>query len=379
MRGGEKVLEALCDLLPEADLFTLVCDPQAVSEKLRARRIVTSFIDSMPFARRRFRAYLPLFPLAAEQLDLTGYDLVLTSDASVVKAVRPPAGSQHVCYCHSPPRYIWDMYDLYRRREAGFIRSLLMPPVAHYLRHVDHLAAQRVDRFLANSRAVAARIAQHYRRPSRVIHPPVETTYFAAARRRPENFYLFVGQLVAYKRADLAVSAMSALGRKLIVVGDGPQRRRVQRLAGRTVQFTGWLPDEQLRDLYARCRGLVFPNEEDFGIVPVEAMAAGAPVIALGRGGALETVDHGVTGLHFGMESVEGLIDAIRRFEAIEDRFDPQACREQARRFDRRVFLAGMGRFLEEVTAGRCTTAGPCPAEDAPSGHASQGSANSAS
>lgn len=346
MRGGEKVLEALCDLLPDADIFTLVCDPSRLSDKLRRHRITTSFIQRLPFAPGRFRAYLPLFPMAAWRVDLSSYDLVVTSDASVVKAIRTPPGTRHVCYCHSPPRYLWDLYDLYRREEAGLIRRLLMPPVAHYLRRADFRAAQRVDTFIANSRAVAERIARHYRKPSQVIYPPVETDYYAAAARAPEDYYLFVGQLVAYKKADLAIRAIGGMGRRLLVVGDGPQRRRLAELAGPHMELLGPVSDERLRDLYARCRALIFPNEEDFGIVPVEAMAAGAPVIALARGGALETVVDGVTGLHFSEMTVESLQDAVRRFEERESSFDPAACRAQARRFDRRVFMKEMAELL---------------------------------
>jgi len=351
MRGGEKVLEALCEIFPHADIFTLVCDEARISEKLRRHRIITSFIQRLPFGLRRFRAYLPLFPLAAEQLDLSGYDLVVSSDASLIKAVRAPAGAPHVCYCHSPPRYLWDLYDVYRREEANLLQKLLMPPVAHYLRMADHLAAQRVDHFIANSRAVAARINRHYRRPARVIYPPVDVEFFAQARRAPEDFYLFVGQLVAYKKADLAIQAATQMGRKLVVIGDGPQRARLERLAGPTVRFVGWASDELLRDHYARCRALVFPNEEDFGIVPVEAQAAGAPVIALARGGALETVRDGVTGIHFEAQNTAGLIEAIQRFERSE--FDPQACRENARQFDRSIFLAHMTEFLAPLLEAR--------------------------
>jgi glycosyltransferase involved in cell wall biosynthesis len=352
MRGGEKVLEALCELLPDADLFTLVCDPAQISDRLRRHAIRTSFIQSLPFGRRRFRAWLPLFPLAAEQFDLSGYDLVISSDASVIKGVLTPPTTPHVCYCHSPPRYLWDMYHLYRREEAGRLQRWLMPPVAHYLRLVDHLAAQRVDHFVANSRAVAGRISRHYRRSSRVIYPPVETAWFGGVQRRPAEHYLFVGQLVAYKKADLAIRALGAMGRPLVVVGDGPQRRRLEASAPPCVRFAGRVDDSALRDEYGRCRALIFPNEEDFGIVPVEAQAAGVPVIALGKGGALETVVDGVTGLHFTEATVAGLQDAIHRFETAGAAWDPQACRDNARRFDRAVFLRAMADLIATITGG---------------------------
>jgi len=346
MRGGEKVLEALCDLFPSADIFTLVCDPTRISEKLRRHRITTSFIQRLPLGLKKFRSYLPLFPRAARKLDLSGYDLVISSDASLIKAVRPPAGTPHVCYCHSPPRYIWDLYDLYLREEANLLQRLVMPPLASYLQTADHAAAQRVSHFIANSQTTADRISRHYRRPATVVYPPVDVDYFSAAQRQPGHYYLFVGQLVAYKKADLAIRALSQMARSLIVVGDGPQRQKLGRLAGSVVQFAGRVSDEKLRDYYARCRALIFPNEEDFGIVPLEAQAAGAPVIALARGGALETVRNGVTGIHFDEQTPASLIDAIRRFEAGENKFDPDACRANARQFDRSIFFSRMSEFL---------------------------------
>lgn len=363
MRGGEKVLEALCELFPAADIFTLVCDEGRISEKLRRHRIITSFIQRLPMGLTKFRGYLPLFPMAAGQWDFAGYDLVLSCDASLVKAVHVPEGTPHVCYCHSPPRYLWDLYELYRSREASAVQRLLMPMVAKYLRGVDYRAAQRVTHFIGNSRAVADRIRRHYGREAMVVYPPVETGYYGEGLRGQgakgprekgdEGYYLFVGQLVAYKRADLAVEAMAELGRRLVVVGDGPQRGRLERMAGGGVTFAGAVSDDQLRELYAGCRALLFPNEEDFGIVPVEAQAAGAPVIALAKGGGLETVVDGVTGMYFAKESAAGLVEAVRRFEAMEDRFTVEACRANARRFERGVFVEAMREYLATVMSAR--------------------------
>lgn len=363
MRGGEKVLEALCELFPTADIFTLVCDEGRISEKLRRHRIITSFIQRLPMGVAKFRGYLPLFPMAAGQWDFAGYDLVLSCDASLVKAVRVPEGTPHVCYCHSPPRYLWDLYELYRSREASAVQRLLMPVVAKYLRGVDYRAAQRVTHFIGNSRAVAERIRRHYGREATVVYPPVETGFYEEGLRgqgakgprgkENEGYYLFVGQLVAYKRADLAVEAMAELGRRLVVVGDGPQRGRLERMAEPGVTFAGAVSDERLRELYAGCRALLFPNEEDFGIVPVEAQAAGAPVIALGRGGGLETVVDGVTGVHFAEESAAGLAEAVRRFEALEDRFTVEACRANARRFEKGVFVEAMREYVATVMSAR--------------------------
>ena len=348
MRGGEKVLEALCDLFPNADIFTLVCERDAISEKIRRHRITTSFVQNLPGSPEKFRRYLPLFPRAAARLDLSGYELVISSDASLVKAVRPDRGAQHICYCHSPPRYLWDLYEIYRSEEAGLLQRLAMPLVAPVLRRADFRAAQRVSRFIANSEAVAGRIRRHYGRESVVIHPPVDFDFFSAIERAPEDFYLFVGQLVAYKRADLAVQAFTRSGRRLVVVGDGPQRGRLESMAGPSVHFVGSVSDEVLRSYYGRCRALLFPNEEDFGIVPVEAQAAGAPVIALGRGGAMETVIDGSTGVVFEEESVAGLQKGIERFES--SRFTEDACRANARRFAREVFDQRMREYLSGVT-----------------------------
>lgn len=352
MRGGEKVLEALCDLAPGADIYTIACIPAAISAKLRQHRIHTSLIQRLPFGRRHFRQYLALFPMAVEQFDFSGYDLLISSDACVVKGALTAPDTPHICYCHSPPRYVWDQYALYRAG-AGPIARWLMPPVMHYLRWADHAAAQRVDRFVANSQAVAARIRRHYRRPAEVIHPPVDTDYFGQVRRAPGDAYLFAGQLVGYKRADLAVAACARLRRRLVVVGDGPERRRLEQSAPSNVQFVGRVSDGQLRDYYAMCRALLHPGEEDFGIMAVEAQAAGAPVIALARGGALDSVVDGQTGVLFNQPTVEGLIEAIRRYEAMDEPTAERACRAQAECFDRSVFLARMRALIDDVLAGQ--------------------------
>ena len=247
--------------------------------------------------------------------------------------------------------------DRNRRQVArGRFQRWLMGPVLHHLRLFDQLAAQRVDVFVANSRTVAARIARYYRRSALVIHPPVATDYFAAARREPEDFYLFAGQLTAYKQPRLTIEACVAAGRPLIVVGDGPERRTLARRGYPNVTFTGWVSDETLREHYARCRALLFPGEEDFGIVPVEAQAAGAPVLALARGGALESVIDGATGLFFRQPAVDELVGAIHRFERDPARFEPDLCRQNARRFDRSVFLERMSELLDKTLAASLET-----------------------
>jgi glycosyltransferase involved in cell wall biosynthesis len=360
MRGGEKVLEAFCELFPQAVIFTLVCDPPSISDKIRRHRIVASFLQKLPGSPSRFRAYLPLFPMAAARLDLCGYDMVITSDASLIKAIRVPRGTPHVCYCHSPPRYLWDFYDLYRREEAGLLQRMAMPVISPLLRKADYRAAQSIDHFIANSAAVAERIRRHYQRDATVIYPPVDVDYFTASPRQPEDFYLFVGQLVAYKRADLAIAAFARLDRRLIIVGDGPQRHRLEASAPKNIRFIGWTTDEELRSYYARCRSLIFPNEEDFGIVPVEAQAAGAPVIAFAKGGALETVFDGQTGVHFSDPTPAGLQAAITRFESIAPTLSPTACLANSRRFSREIFTQRIREFLTTVVPARLTESLGC-------------------
>src|SRR5260363_128404 len=280
MRGGEKVIEALCDMYPQADIFTHVYAPDMVSEKIRAHRIVPTFINSLPRAARMYKNYLPLMPLALEQLDLRGYDLIISSESGPAKGIIPPPGALHVCYCHTPMRYIWNMYHEYRDG-AGALTRLLMPPLSHYLRMWDVSSAARVDSFVANSTTVAGRIRRYYGADSHVIHPPVDTEAFSPLPAAElGDFYLMAGELVAYKRPDLAIRAFNEMKLKLVEIGGGEMLQEVRRLAGPTITVLGSQPFSVLKDHYARCRALIFPGEEDFGMVPVEAMASGRPVIA---------------------------------------------------------------------------------------------------
>jgi glycosyltransferase involved in cell wall biosynthesis len=338
MRGGERVLEALCELYPQADIYTHAYDPSAIQGPIREHRIRTTFVDRLPMARRHYKKYLPLMPLALEQLDLREYDLVISSESGPAKGVLTRPGQVHLCYCHTPMRYAWDMHREYAEQSGAPMR-LLAAPVMHYMRLWDVAAANRVDDFAANSRNVAGRIAKHYRRPARVIHPPVDVEAFAATGEAdPDGPYLFVGQLVRYKRADLAIRACASLGRRLVVVGEGEDKRALERLAGPSVEFRGRLEGTELARAYRDCRALLFPGEEDFGIVPVEAMAAGRPVIAFGRGGALETVVEDESGLFFHEASAESLKEAILRFESMESRFDWKKIANHAKSFDKAVF-----------------------------------------
>lgn len=345
MRGGEKVLEHMLRLFPQADIFTHVYAPDAVSELIRSRRVTTSFIDRLPAARRRYRSYLPLMPMALEQLDLRGYDLILSSESGPAKGVIPPPESAHLCYCHSPMRYLWNMFHDYRER-AGPLTRLMMPPLAHYLRNWDAVSAQRVDRFAANSHTVARRVRRYYGRDADVVNPPVDVADFERASDL-DDAWLMAGELIGYKRPDLAVEAFNRMGRRLVVIGGGEMLEPLRRMAGPTVEVLGPQPFAELRRRYARCRALIFPGEEDFGLVPVEAMASGRPVIAYGRGGATETVVDGRTGLFFHEPSVEALIEAVRRADRVD--FDPAACVEQASRFSPQNFATRLTRVVDQL------------------------------
>lgn len=366
MRGGERVLEALCDMYPSADIFTHVVIPQAISEKLRQHRIKTSFISRLPRARYNYKSYLPLMPMALEQLDLRGYDLIISSESGPAKGIIPPPEAVHVCYCHTPMRYIWNMYAEYRA-SAGFFTRACMPLFAHYLRGWDQTASARVDQFVANSRGVAARIRKYYRRSAVVVHPPVDVDSFKPVRRDDiGDFYLMVGELVAYKRPDLAVRAFNKARKRLVVIGGGSMLPTIRRLAGPTVEVLGPQPFERLAECYAKCRALIFPGEEDFGIVPVEAMASGRPVIAYGRGGVLDTVVDGVTGVLFEDQSEDGLLEAVARFEQID--FDSAAIRARAQAFGKARFMREMSAVIEaEIARHRLRGPGaPVPDEVRP-------------
>jgi glycosyltransferase involved in cell wall biosynthesis len=350
MRGGERVLEAVARLISDAPIFTLLARPTELSEALQSRDIRTSFLDRLPGARNHHRNFLPLYPLAARSLDCRGYDVVIISDAALVKGVRTDPGALVLCYCHSPMRSIWELTDAYAA-QLGLLRGTALRCVSHRLRDWDRRAARRVDHFAANSRFVQDRIRRCYARDSEVIYPPVRVPP-VCPERQPEDFYLMVGELAEYKRTDLGVAACAKLRRRLKVIGDGPQMRRLRRLADSNVELLGRATDEEIRHHLSRCRALLFCAEEDFGIVPVEAMAAGCPVIAYARGGACETVLDGRTGLLFGQQTVESVADAIQRFEADAESFDPAYLHARAKQFSNEAFAANF-RVWVDRTAGR--------------------------
>ncbi len=351
MRGGEKVLEALCEMYPQADIFTHVVEPAQLSAPLRNHRIETTRIARLPMARRLYQKYLPLMPRALEELDLTGYDLVISSEAGPAKGVIPPPDAPHLCYCHSPMRYLWDQYHVYRG-DAGRLTRAVMPRLAHRLREWDVSSAARVDGFAANSRHVAARIQKYWRRDADVVHPPVAVEDFSPVTAdEVGEFYLWAGELAPYKRPDLAIEAFRRLGKPLVIIGGPDERaRQFAQQAGPNTKILGKVPFAQLKWHMARCRALIFPGEEDFGIVPVEVMASGRPVIGYGRGGLLDTVVDAQTGVLFETQTVEALVDAVERFEAGADHeICPQALTRHAAQFSKTAFRTGIERNLKAL------------------------------
>ena len=355
MRGGEKVLEGLCELYPDADIFTLFHQRGSVSPRIERHRIRTSPLQHLPFATRHYRRYLPLFPQAIERFDFRGYDFIISSSHCVAKSVIP-AGVRHLCYCHSPMRYAWDQFDAYfgPARVGQMASQWVYRPIMSRLARWDAATATRVDRFVANSRHVAGRIARYYNRTASVVYPPVDTTFYCPAAVLPESHFLIVSALVPYKRIDLAIEGCRRAGARLRVVGDGPERARLERLGGDTVTFVGSVPDEAVRDEYRRAMALLLPGEEDFGIAPVEAQACGRPVVAFAQGGAVETVIDGETGVLFGdltAASVHGALERVARM-----RFDAARLRAHAQRFSREQHMQQMRDVIADTLAAPAGT-----------------------
>jgi len=347
--GAEKVLEAALDLDQNAPIYTLVYRKEGfVHSPISTRRVITSFIERLPRGRRSYRSYLPFMPLAIEQFDLGDHEVVISSSHAVAKGALTRADQLHISYVHTPIRYAWDLQHQYLR-ESGLERGLrgaLARWILHYIRDWDVASANRVDFFVANSRYVARRIHKIYRRKAKVVYPPVDVERFTPRSDR-DDFYLALSRFVPYKKMDLIVRTFSQLGLPLVVIGDGPDFAKIERLAGSNVKLLGRQPDEVARDYMERCKAFVFAADEDFGITPVEAQAAGAPVIAFGRGGVTETVIEGKTGLFFGEQTEESLAEAVRRFEKEGRAFDAQAIRENAEQFSKKRFLAEFSELVE--------------------------------
>jgi glycosyltransferase involved in cell wall biosynthesis len=359
--GSEKVVLQLLELFPDADIFTSVYDPRPWPPAIRRARVHTSFLDRLPGARRYYPRLLPLMNTAFEAFDLSGYDLVLSSNHACAKNVITAPGTLHVCYCHTPMRYAWDP-GFFAGERLGRPERTLLPFLLGRLRRDDAIASARPDVYIANSRHVAARIRKYYRRDAHVINPPVEVEPFLATARREDGYYLFLGRLVPYKRADLALRACAQLDRPLTVVGGGRGAGGLDALAGARTEFLGRVDDAALPGVLAGARALLFPGEEDFGLAPVEAQAAGVPVIAYGRSGARDSVVDGTTGVLYDAPGVEGLSEAIERFEGMT--FDELALREHARAFAPERFRERIAELLLAVQEW------PLPCQSVPQLHA---------
>jgi len=344
MRGGEKVVEVLCEMFPQADVYTLLHVKGSVSPVIEKMPIQTSFIQHLPFSKSRYRHYLPLFPLAIRRLVPDRYDLVISSHHSVAKGVTTGSRTLHVCYCHTPMRYIWGLFDDYfAPGKSGFITRTGARLFRKYLQRWDVRSASHPDVYIANSENVRRRIQSIYGRDAEVIYPPVDVSSFRCSPTR-KDYFLVAGALVPYKRVDIAIDAFNQTGERLVVAGSGPEQARLERIAQSNIEFRGQVSDGELRDLYSECRALVFPGEEDFGIIPLEAMASGAPVIALGKGGALETVVDGETGIFFPEQTPAALVATLERFGGY--RFDQTQLRDHAAGFDKKIFVEKLGKTI---------------------------------
>lgn len=362
MRGGEKCLEVFCELYPEADIYTLIHVPGTTSKTIEAMSIKTSYLQRIPGMAKRYRSFLPLFPHAIEGFDLRGYDLVISSSHCVAKGIIPPPTALHISYIYTPMRYVWDMYEEYFGMEkTGRLKRIAVGSIAHYIRMWDVTSSSRVDSFVAISKHVADRVEKYYRREADVIYPPVDCNKFALSEK-VEDFYLIVSAFAPYKRVDLAIKAFNKLEIPLKIIGSGQKERELRGIAGRNIEFLGQQDDSVLREYYSRCKALIFPGVEDFGIVPLEAMASGRPVIAYGKGGVLETVvplnqsevrnqkseERSPTGVFFYEQTVEALIEAVNIFEGNHDKFDKKGVRNHALSFDRKIFKEKISAYISE-------------------------------
>ena len=344
-RGGEKVIEALLALYPSADIYTHVYDENLTEGKFKNYNIYTTFINKLPMSTKLYQKYLPLMPIALEQLDLREYDLVISCESGPAKGVITRPDALHICYCNSPMRYVWDMYPDYIAT-SGRLTRFIMRPLIHYLKIWDRLSADRVDYFIANSSFIAKRIRKFYRRDSVVIHPPVDI-YDFEVKADKSDFYLVLGQLTPYKRTDLVVDAFLENGKKLVVIGDGEQYEELKTKGNKNITFLGRASWGECKKYLQNAKALIFPGIEDFGMVPVEAMASGTPVLAFAKGGALETVVDGCSGLFFHDQTVEALNECIYKFESGEHQFNVSDIRELAEKFSKKEFLQQVASFIQ--------------------------------
>jgi len=345
MRGGEKCLEVFCELFPEADIFTLIHNKGTVSPVIEKMNIRTSFLQKFTGIKDNYRSYLPLFPAAINGFDLKGYEFILSSSHCVAKGVRIPKGALHICYCYTPMRYAWLFFDEYFGKYNP-VKKAAIKTVTNYLRNWDLKTNSDVDFFAAISDNIRLRIERLYNRQAKVIYPPVDTGHFVLSEKDNE-YYLIVSALVPYKRVDIAVEAFNRLDKRLIVVGTGNCQDELKKKSGNNIEFAGWADDNALKEYYKNCRALIFPGEEDFGIVPLEAQSCGKPVIAFAKGGALETLTE-ETAVFFKNQSVPALIEAVNEFESKKNTFSPETIRNNSLRFDREIFKEKIKKFMEE-------------------------------
>lgn len=339
--GAERVLECFMDLFPEAPIFTIVSDLSKMPERFREADIRNSFIQSMPFSGKHYKKMIGLFPMAVEQMDLQNFDLVLSSSSAFAKGVITNSEQIHICYCHTPMRFVWDLYHHYLKESKNPLYVKALPFVLHKLRLWDQVSSHRVDHFISNSHNVSRRIWKYYRRDSHVVHPPVSLNYVEIPTTI-EDYFLIVSRLIPYKRIDLVIETFNQLKLPLIIIGDGYDKKRLQSLAGPTIKMLGYQSDQVIHEYYSKCKAFILAGEEDFGITPLEAQAHGKPVIAFGKGGALETVVDGVTGLYFKEQTIESLKESLSHFEHIV--FDGRAIHNHAIGFNE-------GRFKRDIMA----------------------------
>lgn len=345
MRGGELVLDAMLKAYPNADLFTLIYNKGKLNERIEQRKIFTAFTDRLPFKSTKYRSFLPLFPTAIETLDLRGYDLILSSSHCVAKGVIPPPGIKHFSYIHSPMRYVWDLYYDYFPKKSG-LKFFLIQAISNYLRTWDVACTTRVDQFIANSKFIGQRIYSYYKRDSIVIHPPCLPEGTIVQTQTKDDFYLIVSAFAPYKKIDLAIDAFRKNGKRLLIIGGGQDDKKLRKSVPKNVELLGALPRHQTVQYYQKAKGFIFPGLEDFGITPVEAQGFGTPVIAFGKGGALETVVENKTGVFFSEQTVESLNGAIEKAEQIE--FQTKDFQQNIERFTEEKFINQLKDCIEK-------------------------------
>jgi glycosyltransferase involved in cell wall biosynthesis len=351
--GAEKVLEAFLEIFPNAPIYTLLYDKKIVSKFFPNNKIKTSFLQKLPFIKKHHRIFPPLMPLAVERLDLSDYDIVLSDSAAFGKGVITKPETLHICYCHTPIRYAWDDSHKYVREFSMFkLAKIFVPIFMNYLRLWDREAAHRVDKFICNSNFVAQRIKKYYKQESTVIYPPIDVGNFGLLdsgvnfAKSKTDYFLMVGRLLPYKRFDMAIEAFNKLEMPLKIIGSGPEMKKLKKLANWNIEFLGEMDNKNLKEYYQKCQALIFPQEEDFGIVALEAMACGRPVIAYRGGGALESVLEGKTGVFFDEQSIESLVEAVKNFDA--SRFDSEAIHQHALKFDKEIFKKKIKDFIDK-------------------------------